>query len=363
MRTVLVSGISAIGLAFLPAAAASGAAHQGGQAGETAPTWRLAKVNTLPGDDVLDDVTVLGNGSVWAAGHRVVNGTRRGLVERFDGRSWKVLPGSPSYELTAVTAGSDKNVWVFGPGKASRWNGRTWTTFSLGSGFSTTDADGTGAKDVWAVADSSASARHWNGSSWRSVPLPAHAAAVDAYKAGDVWAAGAKGTRPAIMRWNGKSWALVPTPAIKLPARDAAAVLTDIAVLGPRNVWAVGGVSWEGADDQGDDKIYDRPLVMHWNGRSWTASVGAVNAQPYTEVEPDGAGGVWIVQSDWNSTLWHVTGSTWRSTPIPRKAGTDAALFSIARRPGTTTLWGAGFTAPQGDPDDPSANGAFWRTN
>ncbi|MEU8173350.1 hypothetical protein AB0C14_10775 [Microbispora hainanensis] len=367
MRTGLVSGMTALGLAFLPAVAASGAAHQaqqGGQAGQAASAasaWRLTRVNTLPGDDVLDDVTVLGNGSVWAVGHGVVNGRPGGLVEWFDGRSWKVIPGSPPYELKAVTAGSDKDVWVFGTGKASRWNGRSWTTSSLGSGFSATDADGTGAKDVWAVAESSA--RHWNGSSWQSVRLPARAAAVDAYKAGDVWAAGTTGGRPAIMRWNGKSWALAPTPAIELPASDAAAVLNDIAVLGPRNVWAVGGVSWEGADDEGDDVTYHRTLVMRWNGRSWTASVGAVNAQPYTEVEPDGKGGVWVVQGNWNPTLWRVTGSTWRSTPIPRKAGTDAALFSIARRPGTTTLWGAGFIVPQGDPDDPSANGAFWRTN
>ncbi|WP_143737768.1 hypothetical protein [Microbispora sp. GKU 823] len=362
MRTVFVSAMTALGLACLPAVAAHGVTRQGGQAGESAPEWRLTRVNTLPGDDVLNDVTALGNGSVWAAGHRVVNGRQRGLVEWFDGGSWQVIPGSPPYELTAVTAGSNRDVWVFGPGKAARWNGRGWTTASLGSGFSATDADGTGAKDVWAVAESSASARHWTGSSWKSVRLPARAAAVDAYKAGDVWAAGTKGDRPAIMRWNGRSWALMPTPAIKLPAPDAAAVLNDIAVVSPGNVWAVGGVTWEGADDEGDDVTYSRTLVMRWNGRSWLASVGTANAQPYTEVEPDGKGGMWVVQGNWNSTLWHVTGSAWRSTPLPRKAGTDAALFSIARRPGTATLWGAGFTVPQGDPDDPSANGTFWRT-
>ncbi|WP_432928968.1 hypothetical protein ACQPZZ_03820 [Microbispora sp. CA-135349] len=361
MRTVLVSAVTALGLACMPAVAASGVTHQGPQAGQTASAWRLTRVNTLPGDDVLNDVTVLGNGSVWAAGHRVVNGRQRGLVQRFDGGSWTVIPGSPPYELKAVTATSNRDVWVFGPGKAARWNGRAWTTLSLG-GFSATDADAAGAKDVWAVAESSASARHWNGSSWKSVRLPARAAAVDAFTAGDVWAAGTTGDRPAIMRWNGRSWALAPTPAIKLPAPDAAAVLNDIAVVSPANVWAVGGVTWEGADDEGDDVTYGRTLVMHWNGRSWDTSIGAANAQPYTEVEPDGQGGVWVVQGSWNPSLWHVTGSGWRGAPLPHKAGTDAVLFSIARRPGTATVWGAGFTVPQGDPDDPSANGAFWRT-
>lgn len=195
MRTVFVSGITALGLACMPAVAASGVTEQGRQAGESAPGWRLTRVNTLPGDDVLNDVTALGNGSVWAAGHRVVNGRQRGLVQWFDGGSWKVIPGSPPYELKAVTATSDRDVWVFGPGKAARWNGRAWTTASLGSGFSATDADGTGAKDIWAVAESSASARHWNGSSWKSVRLPARAAAVDAYKAGDVGAQRAERAR------------------------------------------------------------------------------------------------------------------------------------------------------------------------
>ncbi|MEO3853566.1 hypothetical protein [Acrocarpospora sp. B8E8] len=359
MRSVFVSGMSVLGLACTPAMAATGVAHQVERA---APVWKLTRVNTLPGDDVLNDVTVLGNGSVWAAGHRVVNGKQRGLVQWFDGGSWKAIPNSPPYELNAVTAISNRNVWVFGNDKAARWNGRAWTSTSLGGGFSASDADGTNAKDIWAVAGSAASARHWNGSSWKSIQLPGRASAVDAYKAGDVWAAGTKGNRPAVMRWNGKSWALVPTPALKFPAPDAVAAINDIAVLGPRNVWAVGGVTWEGANDEGDDVNFSRTLVMHWNGSSWATSIGTANAQPYTEVEPDGKGGVWVVQSHWNSTLWHVKGSAWTDTPLPRKARTDAVLFSIARRPGTATVWGAGFTVPQGDPDDPSANGSFWRT-
>ncbi|GAA1013671.1 hypothetical protein Aple_088160 [Acrocarpospora pleiomorpha] len=359
MRSVFVSGMTVLGLACVPAMPAAGVAHQGEGA---ASAWKLTRVNTLPGDDVLNDVTVLGNGSVWAAGHRVVNGQQRGLVQWFDGGSWKVIPNSPPYELNAVTATSNRNVWVFGNGKAARWNGRTWTSTSLGSSFSASDADGTGTKDIWAVAGSAASARHWNGSSWKSFQLPGRASTVDAYKTGDVWAAGTKGNRPAVMRWNGKSWALVPTPALKLPAPDAIASIIDIAVLGPRNVWAVGGVTWEGANDEGDDVTFTRTLLMRWNGNSWIATIGATNAQPYTKVEPDGKGGVWVVQSHWNSTLWHIRGSAWTSTPLPRKAGTDAVLFSIARRPGTAAVWGAGFTVPQGDPDDPSANGTFWRT-
>ncbi|GII32785.1 hypothetical protein [Planotetraspora mira] len=362
MRYVLVAGAAVVGLTGVVVVAPPAGAGGTGAAGQAPPVWKLVKVNTLPKDDVLNDVATLKNGSVWAAGHRVVNGKAKGVVERFDGKKWTLLPGVPAVDLTAIAASSPKSVWVFGQGKAARWNGKSWTTRSLGKRFSTADADALNVKDVWAVGAQTSSARHWNGKSWRSFALPGQASAIDIYKARDVWAAGLNGSQPAIMRWRGgSSWKPVPLPPVALPSPDAEVGFRDILVMGPKNVWAVGGISWEGANEEGDDVTFSRTLVMHWNGTKWTTSVGKIGGQPYTQVTPDGRGGVWIVQGAWNATLWHVTGSGWKSTPLPRKPGTDAVLSSIARIPGTATTWGAGFTVPQGDPDDPSANGAFWR--
>lgn len=363
IRSVLVAGVAlAAGLALLPHSALAAEARETAGTGSAAPGWKLAKVNTLARDDVLNDITVTADGTVWAAGHRTVKGAERGLVQRFDGRSWKLIPGSPSHDLAVVTATSATNVWVFGRSKAVRWNGTSWSTKSLGMSFLPSDADGVGAKDIWAVSETGFAARHWNGTAWKRVSVPGGAKAVDAYRTDEAWAAGTQDQRPAVMRWDGSSWSDVPVPALTLPSPDASAGLNDIAVLGPSDVWAVGGVTWEGANAEGDDVTFTRTLLLHWDGASWTATVGTTNAQPYTEVEPDGRGGVWIVQSHWNSTVWRVTGGTWTSAPLPRKPGTDAVLYSIARRPRTTAVWGAGFTAPQGDPDDPSANGAFWRS-
>ncbi len=98
---------------------------------------------------------------------------------------------------------------------------------------------------------------------------------------------------------------------------------------------------------------FSRPLAMHWNGSRWRMTLGTTQGQPYTEAEPDGKGGVWIAQGGWNPQLWQVRGTSWASTPLPRPTGYDASLAAVARRPGTSQVWGAGFTSPEGDPDDP----------
>jgi hypothetical protein len=359
-RTAIAATATAVALACLSGTAT---AQRSGGTTETlsaAPAWSLVRVNTFPRDDVLNDLAVTRAGVVWAIGHRTVNKTQRGLVQRYDGRSWKTVPGSPPYALRAVVATSARDAWVFGPDKAARWNGNSWSSHSLGRGFVPADADGTGPRDIWAVSPA-AGFRHWDGATWKRVRTPGGAKAVDAYRPGEAWAVGSRDLAPAVMRWDGASWTDVELPTLTLPSPDAAAELNDVAVLSPSDVWAVGDVSWEGANQNGDDVTFSRTLLLHWDGSAWTATVGTANGQSYAQVEPDGSGGVWIAQSHWNSTLWHVVGGNWTSTPVPRRTGMDAALYSIVRRPGGTTLWGAGFLAPQGDPDDPSSNGAFWR--
>ena len=220
------------------------------------------------------------------------------------------------------------------------------------------DAEAVSATNIWVVGGSSA--RHWSGTSWKKFSLPGTASAVDA-AGGSVWAAGAKGLQAAVFRWSGAKWVSVPLPKITFPGSDAQAVLQSIAVLGPKNVWAVGGVTWETANEEGDDVTYSRPLAFHWNGVKWTVRYPVAKSQPYTAVEADGKGGVWVAGGSWNPTMWQVTGETWASTPLTGKPGYDEAWCGLARRPGTSTVYGAGFVAPQGDPDDPSANAALWR--
>ncbi|MCC5575429.1 hypothetical protein IMZ11_07205 [Microtetraspora sp. AC03309] len=325
------------------------------------PGWQIVKVSNIPRHDVLNDVTVLPGGTVWAVGQRDVDGVNRGVVERFDGRSWTSIANSPPFGLKVITAISDSDVWVFGSSLAVHWNGRSWTNHSLGGslggGFTATGAAGVRATDVWAVSPSVPTARHWNGTTWASVPVPGLLRAIDAHAGGEVWAAGRNGQQPLVIRWNGTAWAEVPLPALKLPSADALATLDDIAVLGPKDVWAVGSLSWNRPEE-----THSRSLSAHWDGTTWTMAVGTVDGQQLRKVEADGTGGLWIVESKWNPTLWHVTGKTWTKVPLPSTARTAAArrdtvLSSLARQPGTATVWAVGSTAR----DDLSANGTFWR--
>ncbi|NAS26853.1 hypothetical protein GT755_34945 [Herbidospora sp. NEAU-GS84] len=318
----------------------------------SASPWQVAQVVHSPGDDVFADVAVTADGTVWAAGHRSVNGRRQGFVQSLKGKVRKTLPGRLP-ELSAVTASASR-VWAFGPNRAYAWNGRAWTSWSLGT-FLAADAETVSAREVWAVGGNTS--RRWTGSSWKRHPVPGTAQAVDA-GGGQVWAAGS-----GVFQWSGKAWRKVPLPAIPLPTEDATATFIDVAVVSARNVWAVGGVTWEGADAEGDDVTFTRPLAMHWNGSRWRMSLGAAQGQPYTEAEPDGKGGVWIAQGGWNPRFWQVRGTSWESTPLPRPKGYDASLAAVARRPGTSQVWGAGFTSPEGDPDDPGANATLWRVS
>ncbi|MEV7011842.1 hypothetical protein [Streptosporangium sp. NPDC051022] len=329
-----------------------------------APGWWIAKVSDLPGNDVFNDVTVLRGGTVWAVGHREEDGVKRGLVERFDGRSWKSVADGPPFGLKVITATSDSDVWVFGSSLGVHWDGRSWTNHSLGGslggGFTATDAAGVRGTDVWAVSSSLLAARHWDGTRWTSVPVPGTLQAIDAHADGEVWAAGSKGHQPLVVRRNGTAWAEVPLPELKLPSTDALADLDDIAVLGPKDVWVVGSLSWNRHEDK---KPHSRRLSAHWDGTAWTMAVGTADGRRLSQVEADGTGGVWIVESTWsqNTILWHVTGKTWTKVPLLPNAGTGTVLSSLARQPGTSTVWAVGSTAsPRGNPDGLS-NGTFWR--
>src|SRR5205085_833256 len=94
---------------------------------------------------------------------------------------------------------------------------------------------------------------HWDGASWSRVTSvdPGQLdrlAAVSADSARDVWAVGdyAKSVdegAPIVERFGGSEWKL---------KRRSHAILSDVHVLSPKDVWGAGGD------------------VEHWDGRAWT---------------------------------------------------------------------------------------------
>lgn len=350
MRRLFI-GAGAIALAF-----ATGA----GSANAAAPDWTVVQTTKLPGDDVLTDVTVAPTGSTWAVGHRFYQGKMRPIVQHFTGGSWHgvTVPSSWSMELQIVDASSSKNVWAFGTdGSAVHWNGKKWA-YGKFKTFRPVDAAVISASNVWAVNERTAG--HWNGKKWTKVTLPAAARSIDAVSSKDIWAAGALGDKAAVMHWNGSSWKVVKTVALPKPEPDATTSLSNVTVSG-KNVWAVGSQTWACGED-GDDECA-QPLALRLTGKKWTSFVGEKNAPGgYTDAAADGTGGIWIVQGGWNARLAHMVGNSFTVTTPEHPAGHDISVDAVANVPGTKTVWGVGGSFPQGDPDDPTADGLYLRT-
>jgi hypothetical protein len=85
---------------------------------------------------------------------------------------------------------------------------------------------------------------------------------VDALSGQVAWAAGSfahtSGGRehPLLEHWNGSAWAAVALPRL---AKRADAAFSDVGIVSPSNVWAVGQISTPGARDA-------RSLIEHWTG-------------------------------------------------------------------------------------------------
>ena len=84
-----------------------------------------------------------------------------------------------------------------------------------------------------------------------------YAFAVAASASDNVWIVGQLTIEPLVMRWNGERGTFLRVPRAhwqRLSAQKINAQFSDVAVLGPTNVWAVGFA------------------IEHWNGRRWTIS-------------------------------------------------------------------------------------------
>lgn len=146
--------------------------------------WQVIPTPRLRGHDVLlTGLTALSAHNIWAVGSTgsVSDGTRRGLVEHWDGRVWRVIPtpqpGVVDDALSAVAASSATNVWAVGTSE-----GNDYQTGLL--------------------------VEHWDGRAWRVAPNPAlpptndGLVAVAVRSPRDVWAAGGG----AIAHWDGDHW-------------------------------------------------------------------------------------------------------------------------------------------------------------
>jgi hypothetical protein len=258
---------------------------------------------------------------IWAVGDVTrVNGPTQALIEHWNGRRWRFVPGPPTnrYSLYGVAALSAKNAWAVGETGVStptggglrtltiHWNGKAWkrmpspnptTEMTSSASFNDTLAGvaGSSARDVWAVGQYYVTANgtrgsrslvlHWDGRRWKQVHTPdpltrghaSYLSGVAAPSATGVWAVGRvnrHGAGHALAElWNGERWRIV---------HPVGAPLAGVSALGADDAWAVGGVSGGG-------------YVTHWNGSAWNLATKLDKSRELMAVAEVSPTDVWAV--------------------------------------------------------------------
>jgi hypothetical protein len=181
---------------------------------------------------------------------------------------------------------------------------------------------------------------------------------VSAAAPGEVWAVGARGPAEApattlIERWDGERWQVVASPNVGTVAN----VLRAVDARSPDDAWAVGSAS-SGREDQ--------PLILHWNGSSWTVSTvpivtGGASLAGVAAIAPDD---VWAVGYTGDATLGlerafalHWDGASWVTSSI--NAGSGRSLLSSMSATSSSDVWAVGYLHHR--PLAVHFNGRAWR--
>jgi len=276
--------------------------------------WRSVARTGLPGDETLRGVDAVSAADVWVAGDRRAGiGGYDTVAAHWNGTTWTREPtpnGNPGgFNNLYGVAAAGGTVWAVGSyvDPSSSINRRKLILQRAGSSWRVSAApsvaayerlaavDATGAADAWAVGSASSDIQsaplvplvlRWNGTSWVSMRLPAPGGTaltgVDARTPSDVWAVGsssdAAGPQPYVARFDGVSWRRVATPTIA-----GGGELTDVVALSPSTVVAVG-------------RSNGAPLVLRWNGTSWTRETAPASSNPFvTAAAAGGPNAVWAV--------------------------------------------------------------------
>jgi len=240
--------------------------------------WRLAVSPDTSRDSTLRAVAAVSPRDVWAVGD--AHGTRT-LVEHWDGRIWRLVPtprlSGQDVRLTGVAALSAASAWVVGTtgsavdssrrGLVERWDGLRWRVLPLPQPSVVDDAlagiSASSATDIWVVGSAEGNdyasvplVERWTGTTWRVVARPAlppavsGLAAVAARSSRDVWAVG----DAALVHWDGARWSTTTlrTSAYTGGADYSSASTPDVTaltVIPGGGLWAVGRVV-ENTDQQ-----------------------------------------------------------------------------------------------------------------
>jgi hypothetical protein len=291
-------------------------------------------------------VTVFAPDDAWAVGR--LEDPEVPLAEHWDGVNWTAAPvppltDSPNNQLRAlvdVAGDSASDAWALALlGKRNgayanailHWNGKAWTHVAAPAVPNTSTADivftrlsvdaSTGypwiaGAQLHGIGEllrfDGAAVESWNGHGWTGEQPPDGTQTITAISSAgdrDVWALrgpdlhtpplGSGGASPnMVQRWDGKQWKTL------LSTR---ATLNGLGIVSSQDVWLAG-------------IDHDRPVLMRWNGTSWTT----VESSPPVAL-PDGlvASGV---ANDHTLLAFGVTGTTPEAVDSTR--GSEIVLWA-----------------------------------
>jgi hypothetical protein len=204
-------------------------------------TWQVQRVVVPAAGGQFTSVAATSAHNAWAVGYTGGASTGNGqqtLIEHWNGRSWRRVPspnapGAIRNGLQSVSLVSPSYAWAAGTSNdgvtastlIERWNGKTWKIVAS----PTPDGDdqlnsvaAVSAKDAWAVGMTLPSScnpacatliEHWNGRTWSVAPSPnppsnylnALWGVVSFYR--NAWAVGTTDyAETMILHYNGKNW-------------------------------------------------------------------------------------------------------------------------------------------------------------
>ena len=357
-RVALRVGIPAVVIAALVAGAGTPAFAS------TSTQVPVASAGFFGGFSGVDPVSATDG---WAVG-----GNGNGMVQRFNGTSWSIVPSPDILDhsnpnnyagLAGVDATSATNALAVGTSTsvsgptsvavALRWNGSAWSRQSVPQPAGTTNNSFNGLKalsasDAWAVGSSGTTftglslAEHFNGVSWSAVPTPNPGTreniltSVAGTASNDVWAVGyyrnlPYGNRirlPLILHFDGSAWSQVPSPD---SGPGQSTYLYGVAVTSATDAWAVGYGSGQGA------------FVLHFNGSAWSLVSGPALSS-LSGVAARSATDVWVCGSDSSgaAAMAHFNGTSWSTTPVTVTGGVGLPLLNAVAVVDPNTEWAVG---------------------
>ncbi|HTK10625.1 MAG TPA: hypothetical protein VL485_25860 [Ktedonobacteraceae bacterium] len=289
------------------------------------------------------------------------------LIRRWNGTTFADplhrTPYQPNEGGQAVLSLSPTQTWLIANGMTAqnplqilRFNGFSWTTYPSPPlhGEAVNAMAAINANDIWAVGSSgpltNTFTMHWNGSNWQHITSPNVANkynslwGISARATNDVWAVGSQqningGDTPLMMHWDGKTWTITPSPPIaSLPAH----ALNAVTMLSQNDVWTVGLGG----------------LIEHWNGTRWQIVSSPIPIPSFLSLNALStltANDIWAVGQTINcpsgssclsmTYTRHWNGHTWQTVPSPSLSvpglGTSSLLLDVHMF-ATNNVWAIG---------------------